>query len=554
MLELSRHAVTLSTDRFNSYPHKFWVYLGILSARTSSTGASSSSSTIPHDSDRSQRKNTKRRARAVGKFYDAGIVFGVLATLVSISLVILAGFQLILRVLELEGELERAFLTGNDGGSLSGAIIDGIPKDGIVANALQRRDGGPMLDVPLPLDSSSRSGGPVFPGKAEDSSGPLLTPLIPGITIPLWHIVPMLIALLICQVIHESGHALAAALSHIPPLSSGLAIMLPCMPSAFVAFPSSALAIFASDLDVGGNGTGVGKDDEERSESRGGDEVGGRILPLAEQLRIVTAGVWHNAVSVLVFLVAKVFMSGWAPASDAVAQSSIFEPFALILDYVYTISIALAVLNMLPLWDFDGEAFVERLALLLMRRRSGEQRGVASSAPMGPWNGYVGTSAAEMGRHGATGRLGKRLLDQQNGSPQRSNGGAGNGTAGLQFFWPLSSIALTKSEQEGPSVRGRTFQVSGRGDDADLESGGGGESSGSIGRFSMTGSSAAGPTTVPNLNGVEGPQIRSDSILASPEETKVLRALRTRLRSVFGLTAVAVFGGTVVLEIVLAFQ
>ncbi|KAE8266797.1 hypothetical protein A4X09_0g5554 [Tilletia walkeri] len=555
MLELSRHAVTLSTRRFNSYPHKFWVYLGILSARTSSADADS---TTGQDSDRSQKKiSRRRRARAVSKFYDAGIGFGILATVASMSLVILAGFQLIWRVLELEGELENAFLHGNDGGQLSngGGVGDGSLQHGVVENVLRRRDGDPMLAVPLPLGSSSGSGGAfipgILPGKVDDpSSSPLLTPLIPGITVPLWHIIPMLIALLVCQVIHESGHALAAALSYIPPLSSGLAVILPCMPSAFVAFPSSALAIFASDIHDGGTGNGVdmnGDNDDLRKE----DEIGGRILPLAEQLRILAAGVWHNAVSVILLLIAKFFLGGWTPESETATHDSLFEPLGLVLDYVFTLSIALAILNMLPLWDFDGEGFVERLALLLMRRRHGGQRDTSSSSNVGPWNGYVGSNNAESGRHGTTGRLGKRYLDEQNGISKGSNESGNSGSAGLQFSWPLSSISLTRSEDEGASVRGRTSHAVGRADDADLESGGG-----SVGRFAMTGSAGTGPTTVSNMTGADGSQSRNDSAstLATPEEEKVLRALRTRMRGVFGLITVAVLGGTVVLEFVLALQ
>ncbi|KAI1787204.1 hypothetical protein LXA43DRAFT_975386 [Ganoderma leucocontextum] len=59
---------------------------------------------------------------------------------------------------------------------------------------------------------------------------------IPGVTTPLHHLPILLAALLATQIIHEAGHALAAALDSVPLTSAGLGFTI-LLPSAFVAFP-----------------------------------------------------------------------------------------------------------------------------------------------------------------------------------------------------------------------------------------------------------------------------------------------------------------------------
>lgn len=60
--------------------------------------------------------------------------------------------------------------------------------------------------------------------------------IIPGVTVPLSHLPIILVALCVCQIVHEVGHAIAAATRRVPILFSGFAVTV-VFPSFFVAFP-----------------------------------------------------------------------------------------------------------------------------------------------------------------------------------------------------------------------------------------------------------------------------------------------------------------------------
>ncbi|KAJ2733644.1 hypothetical protein IW152_002917 [Coemansia sp. BCRC 34962] len=95
---------------------------------------------------------------------------------------------------------------------------------------------------------------------------------------PLGHLWYYLLSLVVCAVIHELGHALAAARANIRLRSFGL-FVLGIYPGAFVDLPGDKL--------------------EQR--------------PVAQQLRIVCAGVWHNAVTALLaWLLVHSGGLGWA--------------------------------------------------------------------------------------------------------------------------------------------------------------------------------------------------------------------------------------------------
>ncbi|KAI6044525.1 hypothetical protein EDC04DRAFT_314361 [Pisolithus marmoratus] len=83
--------------------------------------------------------------------------------------------------------------------------------------------------------------------------------IIPGVTVPLSHFPIILLALCICQIVHEAGHAIAAATRRVPILFSGFALTV-VFPSVFVAFPVVRL---------------------------------GRLRAV-DRLRVVTAGCFHN--------------------------------------------------------------------------------------------------------------------------------------------------------------------------------------------------------------------------------------------------------------------
>lgn len=97
-------------------------------------------------------------------------------------------------------------------------------------------------------------------------------------TVPLAYALPLLLALLLSQGAHEAGHALAAGLHRIKPLAMGLTVVFPLIPIAHVALP----------------------------------RLDGR-LTRREQLRVISAGVWHNVCilavlyAVLVSGIARVF-------------------------------------------------------------------------------------------------------------------------------------------------------------------------------------------------------------------------------------------------------
>lgn len=103
----------------------------------------------------------------------------------------------------------------------------------------------------LPLTRSS-------PLQRRDS---LLFPVVPGATVPLSHAFPLVLTALLGQLVHECGHALAAAVDGIAPMRVGAMLVFPFVPIAYVVLPH------------------VRRGTPERRKSA---------------LRIVAAGVWHN--------------------------------------------------------------------------------------------------------------------------------------------------------------------------------------------------------------------------------------------------------------------
>ncbi|CAG8494017.1 12762_t:CDS:2 [Ambispora leptoticha] len=96
--------------------------------------------------------------------------------------------------------------------------------------------------------------------------------LIPGLTIPWSHLVYILFSLLVCGIFHEAGHAIAAAKYSVPMKSIGIFLYV-LYPGAFVDIPVHKLS----------------------------------HRPCLEQLKIICAGVWHNAV---LYLLGALLISG----------------------------------------------------------------------------------------------------------------------------------------------------------------------------------------------------------------------------------------------------
>eukprot|EP00211_Chloroparvula_japonica_P016671 CAMPEP_0119129028 /NCGR_PEP_ID=MMETSP1310-20130426/6950_1 /TAXON_ID=464262 /ORGANISM="Genus nov. species nov., Strain RCC2339" /LENGTH=275 /DNA_ID=CAMNT_0007119425 /DNA_START=15 /DNA_END=838 /DNA_ORIENTATION=+ len=85
-----------------------------------------------------------------------------------------------------------------------------------------------------------------------------ITPLVPGLNIPLAHVLHIFVVLLINGIWHEGGHAMAAEVFGIPIRGFGVFFMI-LYPGAFVDLPETL-----------------------------------RNLPNREQLSVYAAGAWHN--------------------------------------------------------------------------------------------------------------------------------------------------------------------------------------------------------------------------------------------------------------------
>ena len=97
-----------------------------------------------------------------------------------------------------------------------------------------------------------------------DSTQQVLTPVMPGVNLPWSDIAYYLVALIVCGVFHEAGHAVAASLEQVRVNGFGVFLLF-LYPGAFVDLHSDHLAVISPK----------------------------------RQLRIYCAGVWHNVILVL---------------------------------------------------------------------------------------------------------------------------------------------------------------------------------------------------------------------------------------------------------------
>ncbi|KAJ7572653.1 hypothetical protein C8J56DRAFT_584108 [Mycena floridula] len=166
--------------------------------------------------DRLQRYSRLRNAFIL--FYDAGNVLGLLGMIVAVSLLLWTFFALV------------------------GDLIATEPRH-------HKRD----------LDSD------------------FVKPIIPGVTVPLSDAPVILFAVFTCQVIHELGHAFAAAIDQVPIVAAGASFTI-AIPSAFVTFSAASL----------------------------------QALAPTRRARIIAAGPWHNLVFWLLLLFAiQVHLDKW---------------------------------------------------------------------------------------------------------------------------------------------------------------------------------------------------------------------------------------------------
>ncbi|KAF9909362.1 Membrane-bound transcription factor site-2 protease [Linnemannia zychae] len=195
--------------------------------------------------------NSPKLAQFWRVWYGLGVVFGLLAMIVGWGLLLYAAFQLVSVAV---AALMNLWPLRSSESSTS--------HDPLPVNKFRKRE--VVIDSALATSASGSSG----------DSDMVLIPMIPGVTLPLSHLPYYLIALLVSGVIHEAGHAIAAAREKTQVSSTGIFLYI-LYPGAFVDIPSRALAIMS---------------------------------PI-QQLRVVCAGVWHN---VVLFAVAGIFLSSGA--------------------------------------------------------------------------------------------------------------------------------------------------------------------------------------------------------------------------------------------------
>ncbi|KAG0297506.1 Membrane-bound transcription factor site-2 protease [Dissophora globulifera] len=198
-------------------------------------------------------------------WYGLGVVFGMLAMVLGWALLLFAAIKLIL--------LAASFVLTLLGSSSSIWGSD-------VAQDHQRGKGSTNRFAKRGLheemgSTSSHSGTTSSLGSTNTGDNEMVfVPVIPGVTLPLSHLPYYLIALLVSGVYHEAGHAIAAAREKTQVSTTGIFLYI-LYPGAFVDISSRALSIMS---------------------------------PL-QQLRVICAGVWHNAV---MFVAAWIFLSSGA--------------------------------------------------------------------------------------------------------------------------------------------------------------------------------------------------------------------------------------------------
>ncbi|KAF9096765.1 Membrane-bound transcription factor site-2 protease [Mortierella sp. AD031] len=134
--------------------------------------------------------NSSKLARFWRVWYGLGVVFGLLAMVAGWALLMYAAIQLVSFAVT---ALMNIWPQGSSG-SRTGQ--DAPPP---LLNRFRKRD--VAVDAATGMTTTGDSG----------ESGMVLNPMIPGVTLPLAHLPYYLIALLVSGIIHEAGHAIAAA-------------------------------------------------------------------------------------------------------------------------------------------------------------------------------------------------------------------------------------------------------------------------------------------------------------------------------------------------------
>ncbi|RUP50327.1 hypothetical protein BC936DRAFT_139614, partial [Jimgerdemannia flammicorona] len=172
-------------------------------------------------------------------WFTIGVWFGLLAMFVGVGVLVFAAYKIGLWALKAAAAVVFA------SSSRAAAASASLGRNSLVKRAYE--------DDPVLMGSADT--------EMDDGGNQVFVPVIPGVTLPISHIGYYLLALLVSGVFHEAGHAIAAAREGIPINNAGIFLYI-LYPGAFVDIPSRTLA----------------------------------LLPPLRQLRVICAGVWHNAV------------------------------------------------------------------------------------------------------------------------------------------------------------------------------------------------------------------------------------------------------------------
>ncbi|KAJ2743635.1 hypothetical protein GGI20_003607 [Coemansia sp. BCRC 34301] len=204
--------------------------------------------------------------KAVDAFYSTGVLVAITSMLLCLALLATAGVQIATAIVAHLG-------FGSAWSLLQWPFVSDSWRESVFGSTANS-----TVSIALPENSGSLHRRLVADTTASQATSQWLRPVIPGITMPLGHLWYYLLSLVLCAIVHELGHALAAARARIRLRSFGLFVM-GVYPGAFVDLPRDKL----------------------------------EQAPVVQQLRIVCAGVWHNAVAALLaWLLVHSGGLGWA--------------------------------------------------------------------------------------------------------------------------------------------------------------------------------------------------------------------------------------------------
>ncbi|KAG0249887.1 Membrane-bound transcription factor site-2 protease [Mortierella polycephala] len=232
--------------------------------------------------------NSPRLARFWRVWYGLGVAFGMLAMVLGWALLLFAGFKLLFLAITPLLSLWR--LGSWESGHQQQQQQHQKDQGSVNPSRFRKRD--------LAVDTGATPS--VHGGSSEDDM--VFIPVIPGVTFPISHLPYYLLALLVSGVIHEAGHAIAAAREKTQVSSTGIFLYI-LYPGAFVDISSRAMAI---------------------------------MTPI-QQLRVICAGVWHNAV---LFGLSWIFLAsgalqllfqvfGWIQMDDGLSVVDVAQQSAL---------------------------------------------------------------------------------------------------------------------------------------------------------------------------------------------------------------------------------